>query len=308
MTIPQSEVAISPILATSLGRRARWEAVPLVLLVLGLFYYWFAVADRYAIFLYGHVAQRIPLTQPFDAITSSRYWMAGLVAAGVVMIGYTAIQWMGGLVARWQQRVPVVPPAWQLWLWCSVPVTVGILWITMTRNTPTLPLGLALHCVASTLAGLYLALLPGAWAATRPRDLLWLVADGMGLLPCLLLLRTLELPSQGVIPLPTALLVVSISLVGGLIWLGLMSGLRQWRRLPVPTAQALVASGLGLSYLLLPVLHYTLATPPAYRYISNAANFFATNPAFQGVILLSAAGVAMGVTRLRQVWRQRRES
>lgn len=57
---------------------ARWgaalgRAVPLALLVLGLFYYWFAIADRYVIFLYGHTAPGIPPAQPFDEMTSSRY-------------------------------------------------------------------------------------------------------------------------------------------------------------------------------------------------------------------------------------------
>jgi len=37
------------------------HAVPISLFVLGLFYYWFDVADRYAIFLYGHLG-----ATPFD--------------------------------------------------------------------------------------------------------------------------------------------------------------------------------------------------------------------------------------------------
>jgi len=53
------------------NRRGKWgisllEAVPISLFVLGLFYYWFAVANRYVIFLYGHTAHGIPQTQPFD--------------------------------------------------------------------------------------------------------------------------------------------------------------------------------------------------------------------------------------------------
>ena len=39
-------------------------AVPIVLFVLGLFYYWFAVADRYAIFFYGHAAPAFPWPSP----------------------------------------------------------------------------------------------------------------------------------------------------------------------------------------------------------------------------------------------------
>ena len=86
-------------------------AVPISLFVLGLFYHWFAVADRYAIFLYGHSAPGIPLAQPFDAMTRSRYWMAGLVAAGAVMVIYTAFNWtLGRLAIRRGQNYR--PPAW----------------------------------------------------------------------------------------------------------------------------------------------------------------------------------------------------
>jgi hypothetical protein len=34
--------------------RAFWHATPVTALVLGLFYHWFAVADRYIVFLYNH--------------------------------------------------------------------------------------------------------------------------------------------------------------------------------------------------------------------------------------------------------------
>ena len=59
-------------------RRAAWRAAGLEGLlvsgvVLGLFYYWFGVADRYRVFLYGHTTSGIPPAQPFDAITASRY-------------------------------------------------------------------------------------------------------------------------------------------------------------------------------------------------------------------------------------------
>ena len=69
------------------------HAVPISLFVLGISYYWFAVADRYAIFLYGHLG-----ATPFDEVTSSRYWMGGLVAAGFVLLGYAVRQrvWQWG--------------------------------------------------------------------------------------------------------------------------------------------------------------------------------------------------------------------
>ena len=97
---------------------------------------------------------------------------------------------------------------------CALPLIVGIPAITMTRNTPTLPLGLAAACVVATLAGLALALLPGEWAARRPVDLTWLAFDGLGLMPILLLLRSVELPGRGVsVSMPLAVLFA----IGGLL-------------------------------------------------------------------------------------------
>ena len=67
----------------------RWrpllDAALITLFVLALFFHWFGLANRYVLFLYGHSAPGIPLTQPFDAMTASRYWMSGLVAAGAVL-------------------------------------------------------------------------------------------------------------------------------------------------------------------------------------------------------------------------------
>ena len=66
------------------------EAVFISIFVLGVFYYWYGIANRYSIFLYAHTAVGILQAQPFDEMTSSRYWMSGLVAAGAVMLAHTA--------------------------------------------------------------------------------------------------------------------------------------------------------------------------------------------------------------------------
>jgi hypothetical protein len=276
-------------------------AVPLCQFVLGLFYYWFAIADRYVIFLYGHTAPGIPLAQPFDAMTRSRYWMAGLVAAGAVMVIYAAFNWVLGRIAdrRGQNYRP--PAWWRVWTLCVLPVIVGIPAITMTHNTPTLPFGLAAACVIATLAGLALALLPGEWAARPPVDLIWLAFDGMGLMPILILLRSVELPGRGVsVSMPLGILFAFGGLLAGMIWLGIMSGMRAWRHRPTPSAIALLAAGLCLSYLLLPLVHHLFATPSGRRYISTASNFFAFSLVLQLVVFAVAAGIAVGVTRLRK--------
>jgi hypothetical protein len=146
---------------------ARWRsalaaALPISLFVLGAFYYWFAVANRYVVFLYGHVAPGIPRAEPFDEITSSRHWMAGLVVSGAVMVIYTGLNWVLGRIGARRQRDYAPPPWWQVWTLCAILLSVGIPLITMTVNSPTLPPALAAACVGATLAGLALALLPGS--------------------------------------------------------------------------------------------------------------------------------------------------
>ena len=183
---------------------------------------------------------------------------------------------------------------------CALPLIIGIPAITMSRNTPTLPLGLAAACVVATLTGLALALLPGEWAARRPVDLTWLAFDGLGLMPILLLLHSVELPDRGVsVSMPLAILLACGGLLAGIAWLGVMTGLRAWRRRPAPPAGALLAAGLCLSYLLMPLVHHLFATPPGWRYISTASNFFAFNPVLQLVVFAAAAGTAVAATRLR---------
>jgi len=125
----------------------------------------------------------------------------------------------------------------------------------------------------------------------------------VGLMPALLLLRTVELPGRGLsVTVPLAVLAAVGGTLLGIGWLGVMSGLRMWRRQSWPQAHEVWLAGLGLSYLLLPVVHHLLATPPAYRYISTASNFFAFNNGLQILVFLVAAGLAVGVTRLRQRW------
>ncbi len=138
-------------------RLAFGYAVPVVGFVLGLFYQWFALANRCVIFLYGHMRAR-----PFDRRTISRYWMAGLVASGMVMVLYAFWNWLLGRVASWHEVFDYHPSEWwRVWLICALSVAVGILVITTTVNQPTLPADVAVWCVLATLIGLALALAPG---------------------------------------------------------------------------------------------------------------------------------------------------
>jgi hypothetical protein len=277
-------------------KRALLHAVPIFLFVLGLFTYWFALADRYAIFLYGHLG-----ATPFDELTSSRYWMSGLVASGAVMVLYTLANWLLGRIAVLRRRGYRPPSWWRVWALSAPALAIGIPAITMTMNWPTLPASLAAACALAALAALALALFPGSWAARRPVELVWLAMDGMGLMPVLLLVHLVELPSRNPsVGVSTAYLAAVGGLFASAVWLGIMTVLRAWRRRPSPGAGAILVLGLCLSYLLMPLLHHLLLTPPGYRYVTASSNFLAFSVGVQLLVLSLAAILALGVTLLRQ--------
>jgi len=217
------------------------------------------------------------------------------------MIGYTIANWLLGRVAVLRQ-LDYSPPAWRrVWLLCAPLLVIGIPAITMTVNWPTLPLSIAAACVAATLIGLALALAPGSLAAQRPFDLVWLMLDGMGLMPSLLLLRAIELPSKGLLSVTVAYLAAIGGALAGVACLGIMTCLRAWRRRSPPEASALFVTGLCLSYLVMPLMHHLVFTPSSYRYISTASNFFPRSIGVQLMSFLVAAVLAIGITQLRRL-------
>lgn len=285
----------------NIWRRPLVEAAVISTIILGLFIFWFGLANRYVLFLYGHTANNIATTQPFDSHTASRHWMAGLVAAGIVLVLYTAAHWLAGRIAARRGLRYAPPDWWRTWLLCVPLLGLGIPLIVMSVNTPTLPAGLAAACAAATLAGLALALLPGRWAAQRPTDLVWLVIDGWGLILILVLLRAIELPDRGLSVRPIVAWSFAIgSVIVGVVWLAIISGLRQWGGYAIPGAATLFLSGLAQSYVLMPLVHYLTAGPRGFRYISNSANFFATNLWLQLLAMAVAMGLALAATWFRR--------
>ncbi len=250
------------------------------LLVLGLFYYWFAVANRYSIFLYDHLG-----STPFDETTRSRYWMAGLVAAGFVLAIYTSTQWALGRAAAWRGRARH-PSDWRrVWLLCALPLAAGILWITMRLNSPTLPSGLAAACVAAAWIGVALALAPGEMAAQQPRQFIATSLYAMGVVPSLLLVRAVELTD--LIGVPQAYGIAVAMPVAGALWMMLLRRVH----VPTPSPVALGVVALCIAYLVLPLVHYLFFAPPAYRYITTAGNIFARTLGVQLITFLVAAGL-----------------
>ena len=274
-------------------------ALPITLVVLALIYYWFTIADRYSIFLYYHdMGSRFPDTSPFSDVTRSRYWMTGLVAGGAVMVLYTCGNWLMGCFVQHFH-----PPAWwQVWLWCAVPMLIGIPIITMTANHPVLPPLDAAQTTLATLIGVGLALMPGRLAAERPEDLVWLALDGVALMFPLLFMANLEDVarwwSSGSLWL---VWFTGLGITIGAIGLFIMTALRIWWRTPMPRGGALFAAGLSIAYLLLPLVHHLyVGIVEGYFYITTASNFFADSVPLQVVTWLIVAAIALGITQLRQ--------
>ncbi len=274
-------------------RAALTHAAMVSSLVLALFYYWFGVADRYAIFLYNHFG-----AGPFDPRTISRYWMSGLVASGAVLVVYTYGNWLWGRVQGIRGRRYGPPGGWRVWL-LSLPLVVpGVLWITMHLNWPVLPLPLAAACAAATMASLFLALLPARMATGHPGWFLWLTGAGAGLVPALLLLRVVERLPRGGEAVLHARVAVAATLVGA-IWTLALAGVYARLCRMVWRASHLIVSGLCPSYLLLPLVHYLLLTPPGFHYISVADNFFASTLPGQALGFAAAIGLAWGAVALQ---------
>jgi hypothetical protein len=245
-----------------------------------------------------------PDTSPFSAVTSSRYWMSGLVAAGAVMVLYALANWVLGRLIN-DYRAPVW---WRVWLLCALPLLIGIPLITMTMKQPTLRLANAAYTTLATLIGLALALLPGAMAAERPGGLAWLALDGVALMLMLTSAVGLQYMRRWLATGATwrVSMMVFVFAIGVLSLLGI-TGLRIWRRTSVPSTPAVFTAGLCVAYLLMPLVHH-LVYSDGYYYITDSDNFFARNGALCLLAWLIAAALALGVTRLREYaatrWRE----
>ena len=199
------------------------------------------------------MGELVPDTSPFSAVTSSRYWMTGLVAGGLVMTLCTAACWLEGRLARDYR-----PPEWRrVWAASSAPLLVAVPLITMTVNQPTLPPWNAAQTTLAAVLGLGLALTPGKMAAERPWDLFLLALDGWGMGAFLLSVSMLE-RGRGYLErgMVWPLLVVVVGLGCAATWLLLLTAARVWRRWSVPRADELFVAGLCVAYLLLVGLHF----------------------------------------------------
>jgi hypothetical protein len=288
---------IDPSHSTRRWLRAAFHGVPVASFVLALYVYWFGFANRHIVFLYYHpMGPRILDTSPFSRVTSSRYWMAGLVASGALLALDSGISW----ALRRLSPGYVAPAWWQVWMIAGGLLTLGIPAITMTVGSPALPPLEAAKTTGSAIAGIGLACASGAWAAGRPRELLWLTLDGLSVMLVILVGSVFYFPltraglshGQAVGALPLA------GLVAAALSLAALTGLRRWRRVAHSSARSIFASGLVLAYLLMPLLHHVAFTD-GYYYVTSSDNFFYQPWGRQAAGWFLAAALAVGTKRVR---------
>ena len=264
-------VAGVPLGNNDIFRRSLFHGLPVALLVTALLTYWFGIADRYIVFLYNHdMGAVVPDTSPFSRVTSSRYWIAGLVASGFVLVLYTSAIWLAGRLRRY-----ALPPWNYVWLVCAPILIIAVPAITMGLNTPTLPWYFAAAVTIVTLAGVALALIPGKLAAERPWDLVWLAADGWGLALIVTILAQMDDIGRWMasgIDWRVLLSLVVLALSAG--WLLLLTVVRYWRGVIVGDFVSLAVATACVAYLFLPLMHYVLGTD-GYYYITDSDNFMA---------------------------------
>ena len=256
------------------------KAMPWVGLVisvmLGLFYYWFAIANRYVIFLYGHLG-----AGPFQEPNYSRHWMAGLVASGALLCVYAFGGWCCVSLAALFHKIYHLPSWQQVWSFSALPVAIGIWAITTRCNFPTLPWPLSARCIIAAWIGMALALWLADLIVHQTLEALWVILHGAGVVPILLLVRAVELPSHGLASPASAYLLAIAGLTVGILWIAGVARLRLALQKSPLDPFSIFCAGLGLSYVVLPFAHYLLLTPPNIRYISAAGNFFAISPVVQ---------------------------
>jgi hypothetical protein len=275
-------------------KSALWRAIPVALLIVGLFYYWFAIANRFLIFLYGHLGATY-----FDEPTASRYWMAGLVASGALLVCYTAIHAVSGAWARSRGKSVSTSAWWRVWVLCAGPLSVVVYHIARYGDVPHLPPMLALACVGSTLVGVALALIPAGLATRATGEFVWRAVAGLGIAPALLLLRVIELPATGLLAPAVAYPLALGSTLAGALGSGVVAWLYVRRHGAAWAWHDILVAALCWSYLLLPLVHHLFFTPVHYRYITTKSNFFALTWGVQGLCWIVAAALSAGVTRLQ---------
>lgn len=238
-------------------------SVIIMLIPVGIYYYFFGYADRRVVFLYDHLG-----FTPFDQITAGRYWMAGFITSGFLSVLYLILQ-----LAIRILKLPVM--SWKkVFTLMVIPLNTGIIIIVMTAGEPELGLFIAISSALALTAGIFLGFSLVDNLMTNVKSTSLFLLFGLGMVPSLILFKALELPGKGILAFNVSLLIAVISVTAGLLWLLTCHWVfRKYR----PKWPDVVKGALVTAYLGLPVLHYLAATPKGIPYITSADNFFADN-------------------------------
>jgi hypothetical protein len=262
------------------------------IVVFALYYLWFVFLDRRLIFLYGHRH-----ATPFDGInTTSRHWMAGLVASGIILVICTIINL---IIKGFRHNYQL--PDWKIvWKYSCLILSLPILILLIFVGKPAMPILLAIWILAVLLSSLGLALYARNFIVTDFRRSIWAFLDGLALTPILQLFPLFI--DYGVRTSRPTLLVVApiVSVTVGLFWFGTMTFLYKRFKQPYTSLTNIFLSGLVITYLLLPLLHYLNSRPGYVRYISNSPNFFAKSVWLQVVTFLLVVCVLWLVGKWRK--------
>jgi len=234
------------------------------LISLGVYIYLFGFAYRKIVFLYEHMG-----LQPYDHITTGRYWMTGFVLSGFLSILYLSAR----LILKFGAKPEHI--SWKSIVILSViPLTTGVIFITMTLGEPEMPFHIAMSAALALQIGLILGMSVVDDLMMNIKKTMIYLVSGIGLVPFLVLFRVLELPERGIISMNYAIAAVVFLFTGGLIWLYISCKIFKHARPGIiQQIKGILASG----YVGLPLLHFLIATPKGIPYITSSDNFFADN-------------------------------
>lgn len=263
-------------------------------IVLSFYYLWFIFLDRRLIFLYGHMHHT-----PFDLFTASRHWMTGLVVSGIVLIICTIVCLF---IKRFRRGYQLSD--WKIiWKYSCLILALPLFGMLTFTGKPPMPILLSFWILIILFSGLRLALYASNFIISNFRQSIWTFFDGLALVPVLTVLAPsivygLKRPALQV----TYMLIIPVIVVGvSLFWFWIMTILLKRFKQPYPSLINVFLSGLTISYLLLPLLHYVGSRPGYVRYVTNSENFIPNSFWLQVVALLVAAGMVWMVGRWRKV-------
>ncbi len=245
------------------------QAILVSILITAVYYYWFAIADRDYLFLYGHFGWG-----PFHSITAGRYWMTGLVLSSFIALFYTLFNLLLRLIFLVMKKNYSLPSWKHIWLISQPAIVAGVPLIIMNVSYPVMPFSITLMCITAASAGLGLGLYTSEMFMRDAKKFLIISLDGLGLVPPLILIPALGLPAKGILTMPLAIVLSSGSVIFSFAWLMSISFVYKRRGIIPGRGYEILLFACFYSYLVLPMLHYLFATPPGRPYITASDNFF----------------------------------